>query len=98
MSDREIDKLYRYKLDYTRKPLSFEEVDQDWINRVPVSTKDANELGVYYAEDLEIERPMDTFAIPTPLVFVINYDDKTYIVNTEGFNYCRYVAPCDIVD
>lgn len=63
-------------------------------------------MGIEFAEKLGIfdvspaSSPFDQ--LPEKFaggIFVarIRGTNKMYVVNTEGYNYCRYVAPCKIV-
>lgn len=101
---RPIDKKYRNS-DFYRKPGSFKEVDEEYKGtdpiRIPVC--DASVLGIFDAYFLNINDPFDEIepydeddmVMKVPMIFILRLDDgKTYLVNTEGYNYCRYVMPC----
>lgn len=68
-----------------RKPSSWKEVDEDFVKcdaRYPIFL--ADELGV--GEDITA-----CFAMEVPQYFRLLRRESTYIVNTEGYNYIRYI-------
>jgi hypothetical protein len=60
----------------------------------------ATDLGIFTAAQLGINNPLEDISnsIIVPMVFVLDVDGQMYIVNTEGYNWCRYITPCIIVD
>ena len=95
MSFRDIELKYR-DYNFVRKPLSFEESKEMRPEPQMVPLDDAKQLGVYSAEQLEVYGPFDDIIGKVPLIFVLTYENDTYLVNTEGHNYCRYVLPCKV--
>ena len=94
---RPIDSKYRYH-NFFRKPTSFSEVTETNIPAVNIPVHLAQELGMFTTEELGIEGTFDSFKIATPMVFIVSVNGKQYLINTEGYNYCRYVLPCVIVN
>jgi hypothetical protein len=85
----------RYRHDYNRKSDSFEEIDGP---ELIVAQQDADAMGVYDADALGVEDPFDDIPerLGDQMVFILKFNDVLYLVNTEGYSYCRYVAKCKI--
>jgi hypothetical protein len=87
--------INRYRHDYNRKSSSFEDIDGP---EIVVTQQDADAMGIYDADAIGVEDPFDD--IPERLgdqaVFILRFKDALYLINTEGFSYCRYVAKCKI--
>lgn len=77
-----------------RKSSTFSEVAGE--TPMVISQEDADILGVY--ELLHVSTPFSDLPkeLADRIVFVLNHEGALYLINTEGFNYCRYVAPCTI--
>lgn len=88
--------VQEYRHGNGRKCGSFAEVDNDETMVLPFS--EAHRLGVYGAEELGVVEPFSDLPkrLADQLVFVLLFNDKHYLVNTEGFAYCRYIMPCVI--
>lgn len=89
---RDIEHLYRH--DFGRKRGFFNSTDRP----IKVPKEDAEELGIYDAKEHNIEGTFDELWENAPLVFILNVDGKPWLVNTEGYEYCRYIVPCEIVN
>ena len=79
---------------WTRKPNSFEEI------RGKVRKDDVPEiLPIMYPFELWVSWECPSFDLMTPFdtnnvpqYFRLKVDRRWYLVNTEGYDYCRYVA------
>lgn len=69
-----------------RKPYDWKEVDKDFISCEP-------DLGnIFSAEELGVNGdPTNVFQRKTPKTFILIRGDKKYAVNTEGYDYIRYI-------
>ncbi len=67
------------------KPYDWKEVDDDFLQAKP-------HLPVYQATDLNISNLITTrFSTTVPQVFILLREDKKYIVDTQGYDYVRYI-------
>lgn len=82
--------------DQGRKVGSFADVQND--EKIEITADLMNRLGVL--DMSETDDPNDDLPEEyADSVFVARLPDgKLFLVNTEGYNYCRYVAPCVIAD
>ena len=94
MSTTEAVKMYRHSRN--RKRTQFSDCDLD--TPIFVAPDDAEDLGVHNATDMGVVTPFDEVsdALAHQMVFIIKVGEKLYLVNTEGYNYCRYITPCVI--
>lgn len=80
--------------DFGRKCGEFSEADH--YPPVAVPAELVTRLGVMEMEEGDdpfMELP-DRFA---DSIFIARFpNDKLYLVNTEGFSYCRYIVPCTV--
>lgn len=77
----------RKDVDYTSKPSTFDEV----TDFVSLTDHEMNTLRVYD----NIPSPFEGHGVDD-ILFIVAVNGKRYLVNTEGFPYCRYVS--EIVD
>lgn len=87
-----------YRHNIGRKCSSFEEAEDD--THVTISADDAAVLGIYDADRMGITDPSadDLPRVLTDrMVFILKRGAKHYLINTEGYYYCRYTALCTIV-
>lgn len=77
----------RKNVEYTRKPSTFDEVT-DFVSLTDLAM---NTLRVYD----NIPSPCEDHGVDD-MLFIVAVNGKRYLVNTEGFSYCRYVS--EIVD
>ena len=89
--------INKYRHDCNRKSTTIEEVD-DTVIVVP--KQDAEVMGIYKAESLGLtaEDPFGDLPdrLANQMVFILEVDGVLYLINTEGYSYCRYVAKCEI--
>ena len=74
--------------------------DVDDAAALPISAADAAAIGVVDATTISVHDPFDTLPghLAQQMVFIIKVGEKHYLVNTEGYDYCRYIMPCVIAD
>lgn len=89
---RDIEQLYRH--DYGRKQGVFESNERP----VKIPAKDAKELGIFDASEDDIEGTFDKLWSNHQMIFILIVEGKHWLVNTEGYDYCRYIVPCVIVE
>lgn len=80
--------LYSHPLrhDYGRKCSEFSDAPV-----VIVRESDLAGLQRFTAEEIGVvDSPFDDIS-NMPLVFILEFEGDEYVVNTEGFNYCRYI-------
>jgi hypothetical protein len=81
------------------KPANFKEVKTDLFEGYKDFIFELLEtLPVFNIEQLGIKKPIDLFNaenIDIPVLFVLEHRDNKYLINTAGFNYCRYVILID---
>ncbi len=67
------------------KAANWQEVDDDFT-KLPTNILrvTAKEIGI----DHEI---LNYFSKPMPKLFIVSRDEKEYLVNTEGYNYAKYI-------
>jgi DNA-directed RNA polymerase subunit L len=67
---------------------------------LPISAADAAVMGVVDAASIDVHDPFDTLPsdLARQMVFIIKVGEKHYLVNTEGYDYCRYIMPCVVAD
>jgi hypothetical protein len=68
----------------------------DRFDPIVVDRADVDQLEQYSSTDLGIRTPMDELSFPDdnkPVVFLITHRGRMYMVNTEEYDYCRYVLP-----
>lgn len=85
-----------YRHYFGRKCGSFKEADE--VTRVTLPANEAAILGIFDADELGVADPFDDIpkALSNQMVFILKRGEKHYLINTEGFSYCRYTAPCTI--
>jgi len=81
---------------FDRKPAGFNEVTETVQNEVNILINDMiSVLPRYRASQLGIKKPLDyfkkSFINKLPMLFILELNGKEYLINTEGFNYCRTV-------
>ena len=81
------------KLELSRKPETFEEVKVIHGNSIAL----CEELyGLPFLKELAVNTPFDTLPNGTPQWFIFSRKEGeyrvNYLVNTEGYDYCRYVG------
>ena len=88
----------KYRHSRGRKSDQFSEVDHEAA--LPISAADAAVLGVVDAASIGVQDPFDDLPsdLARQMVFIIKVGEKHYLVNTEGYDYCRYIMPCVIAD
>ena len=81
------------------KPTSFKEVKTDLFGGYKDFIFELLEtLPVFTIKQLGIKRPIDFFKaknINVPVLFILETLESKYLINTAGFNYCRYVILID---
>lgn len=82
------------ELGLTRKPNRWEEVREIEVYHLPADIQQMlKQLPNYDVDDLGIDNVLDEFfAPPDETVFILTRDFDTYLVNTEGADYCRYIS------
>lgn len=96
-TDKEVYKLEAMekfrKLQYDRKPATWDEVNKaiSWTE----NKKHLKHLIRYYTDNLWFENdpePFTTFNYqPDDMIFILEIlDGNTYLIKTEGYDYCRY--------
>jgi DUF1009 family protein len=84
---------------FERKPANFKDVKTDLYTAYNMFIFELLEtLPVFTNKQLGIKRPIDFFKaknINVPLLFILETPESKYLINTEGFNYCRYVILID---
>ena len=78
-----------------RKCGSFSDVDNDPV--IKINKADLGHLEVHAASEIGVETPFDDLSSNMPQVFILLHGGQNYLVNTEGFSYCRYIARCKVV-
>lgn len=74
-----------------RKPESFDGLSLLETNEE--EKKFIGTLSTFTLKDLGIKKPLNTFKVAVvPQWFKIKDKDNLYLVDTEGFAYCRYIA------
>jgi hypothetical protein len=77
------------------KPTSFKDVETDLFEGYKEFILELLEtLPVFTTKQLGIKRPIDSFNaenIDIPILFILKDGYNKYLINTAGFNYCRYV-------
>lgn len=96
MSDK-LDPLYvkycrdqHYRFDWARK-CDFKELSDDYVT-VTLTKAEGAELQIVDVNSVWDELPESL----STTVFIARNNDRLYLVNTEGFSYCRYIAPVAI--
>lgn len=89
----------RDQVEFTRKACGFDEVHATVTPDQVYAILGDEKLPVFKASDLWREgnaypiHDWDTPPTDNPIVFILKLDDDhTYLVNTEGYTYCRYIA------
>lgn len=77
-------------LDFFRKPSSFEELDNLPVEYI--TQEEVDSLEIADATELGIENPFCAHNMGNFMLFILNYNDQMYLVNSEGHDYCRYVV------
>ena len=85
---------------FSRKPMSEDEVnynsytlDLDFVSAGVVSF--LNKLNQYDSKDLYEDQSSgfsENFKKETPQYFIMNKGNKSYLIDTQGYNYARYVS------
>lgn len=87
--------IHKYKHMYGEKVENFEDVDDEQM--IVVNTKD--NIPIIDSETYNYTSPIEDFTFDPPsTVFIIRYKQKTYLINTEEFNFCFYTTPCIILN
>jgi hypothetical protein len=78
--------MTNYKHGFGCKLMAFSEASKT------VQVMDA--LPSFSSDELGIRRPCDSFrsGVLVPQCFLLMHAGATYLINTEGYDYCRYVA------
>ena len=87
--------IEHYRHDYGRKVGDWDDVAKCGTVKIPKAH--AKLLTKY---DRKVHAIDDTFSsLPTgaPMVFLLKDGKRTFLVNTEGFNYCRYAVLAKVV-
>lgn len=84
-------------LPFTRKPADWDCVDDEQITRAQIEKIiPYDDLLVIRGDTLwisERQHPLTDFERETPIVFrLLLADGSEWLVNTEGYTYCRYIA------
>lgn len=80
-------------IEYTRKPATWSEIEKIEQRFYDYLKDEIENLPIIRAEDIELKEPMDTPKGPgLPQFFILTKGNIRYLVNTEGFNYCRYMT------
>ena len=97
--EKDTESRLRNALEYTRKPDGFDDVSSIATPAELKSILDGEHLPVFRASELwdagNVHPMHDWDRAPpgNPLVFGLIVDDtRIYLVNTEGYTYCRYVT------
>lgn len=91
------------RIPWTRKPGSFEDVDVVTVDALR-SDLGGIKLPVFSVSDLwgDEPHPMEDFKRETPQHFFLYEGPRRYVVDTQGYTYCRYmvrvVADADVRD
>jgi hypothetical protein len=73
------------------KASTFEELEDD--TRIELTREEMSQLPVMIANSDELGSPCTDLPNPAPdIIFVLVRDGKRYLVNTEGFDYARYIV------
>ena len=84
---------------FVRKPANFKDVKTDLYTAYNMFIFELLEtLPVFTIEQLGIKNPIDFFKpknINVPALFILETPESKYLINTAGFNYCRYVILID---
>jgi hypothetical protein len=84
---------------FEQKPASFKEVKTDLYTGYNGFISELLEtMPVFTIEQLGIKRPIDFFKVKNinvPVLFILETPQSKYLINTAGFNYCRYVIQID---
>ena len=90
------------QLTFERKPESFESIKTSLSSEIEFLVNEMIEqLPSFIDEQLKIKNPIDFFDNDcffrgeAPQYFVLVVEGKRYLVNTERFNYCRYLLKID---
>jgi hypothetical protein len=78
---------------WTRKPGSFDDVDVVTLDALRAALE-GSKLPVFLASDLwdEEQHPMEDFKRETPQHFFLYDGARRYVVDTQGYTYCRYMV------
>lgn len=81
---------------FDRKPQEFNKVTETIQNEVNYLIDEIlSGLPRYRASQLGIKKPLDyfkkSFKDKLPILFILELKGNEYLINTEGFNYCRTV-------
>lgn len=90
--------MAKYRHSRGRKCDRFTEVDG--AAALPISAADVAVLGVVDAASIGVQTPFDNLPsdLARQMVFIIKVGENHYLVNTEGYDYCRYIMPCVVAD
>jgi hypothetical protein len=86
-----------YRHSYGRKLSDWSLVDEQEAV-VEISWDDARQLTSLDRHVHAIDNPFSDLPTDTPMIFLLKDGDRTYLINTEGYNYCRYAVKAKIVD
>ena len=78
---------------FARKESDFNDVPAHAFARCEVDN-----LNAFSSTELGIRTGFDEFKKPVPFMFLLVHKGETYLVNTEGFDYCRYMCKVNYID
>ncbi len=83
------------RLPFERKPSEFEKIEKSISNKRFLKFR--KQLPYFHSKALSIETPIDDFKFnqnikAVPQFFILEFAEQKFIVNTGGFNYCRYIV------
>ena len=81
----------KYRHWFGRKLDSWEEANCG--RYVIIDTKDLKQLVTYDSKQEKLEDPFSDLPRNHPMVFLVKNGKRLYLVNTEGYDYSRYVVP-----
>lgn len=75
-----------YRHGFGRKLAAFSEADK--------TVQVVDKLPSFSSDELGVRRPCDSFrsGVLLPQCFLLTHAGVMYLINTEGYDYCRYVA------
>lgn len=69
---------------------TFEELEDDC--KIELTKEEMSQLKVEVYDSSELKSPTQDFPRPAPsVIFILVRDGKRYLVNTEGYDYARYI-------